>query len=170
MIFTQQVCDVCQIGTDRLRVQRVPPRRVMVVERVEPIYNCGHWIPDQIALAGGVDMLSNPGGHSMVTDFERVRQYDSKVLVIAPCGFDVDRAAAEVEPLARREGFAGLSAWQSGQVYLADADLVTRPSTPLVDGIELLAALFHPALFAVPERLRESVRAVTPEMVRQVRT
>jgi hypothetical protein len=53
------------------------------------IYNCGHWIPYQIAIAGGVDMLSDPSGYSIVTDWNKVVQYNPEVLVLAPCGFDV---------------------------------------------------------------------------------
>jgi iron complex transport system substrate-binding protein len=146
--------------TDVLRQHRAAPRRVMVMEWLDPIYNCGHWIPDQIALAGGVDMLSNPGGYSVITPWEKVVQYNPEVLVIAPCGFHVERARQEVHLLTQRPGWQDLTAVQSGAVYLADADLFTRPSTTLVDGIELLAVLFHPMLFQLPEQHRDKVLQV----------
>jgi iron complex transport system substrate-binding protein len=219
VIFTQHVCDVCQIGTsyveraiyqldpqpqvvplvprrladvfenaqtiasslghperghaliaalegrlarvtDQLRAAFAVPRRVMVMEWLDPIYNCGHWIPDQIALAGGVDMLSNPGGYSIVTPWEKVIQYNPEVLVLAPCGFHVSRARAELDRITERPGFREMVAVQRGEVYLADADLFTRPSTTLVDGIELLAALFHPHLFTIPAALVDKVMPV----------
>jgi iron complex transport system substrate-binding protein len=59
---TQHILDV-------LRVHSMPLKRVMLMEWIEPIYNCGHWIPFQIAQAGGIDMLSNPGGDSIVTQW-----------------------------------------------------------------------------------------------------
>src|SRR5688572_14481473 len=71
---------------DDLRRHRAPLKRVMLMEWIEPVYNCGHWIPFQIAYAGGVDMLSNPGGDSVVTYWEKIVRYNPEVLVIAPCG------------------------------------------------------------------------------------
>ena len=216
VIFTQDVCDVCQIGTsyamraisklekqpqiipliprnlndvfqnaitiaqamereeaayslltklqkrmnsmlDTLRQKGAPLRRVMVMEWIDPVYNCGHWIPYQIAKAGGVDMLSNPSGYSIITSWEKVRSYDPEVIVIAPCGFDITRTAEEAGTLTARPGWNKLSAVRNDRVFIADANLFTRPSTSLVDGIELLAALFHPKLFEVPEKLSSRV-------------
>lgn len=137
-----------------LRENNVPLKRVMVMEWLDPIYNCGHWIPYQIAQAGGVDMLSNPSGYSIVTDWERILQYNPEVLVVAPCGFEVHRSGQEIEALTKLEGWESLKAVQNNAVFLADADLFTQPSTTVVDGIELLAALFHPALFEIPSKLK----------------
>ncbi|HTL99477.1 MAG TPA: ABC transporter substrate-binding protein [Holophagaceae bacterium] len=221
LVFTQHVCDVCQIGTseveraifglpkvprvvplvprrfddvvenaltiarelgdepagdrfvaacqarvgavvDRLRAHRLPMRRALVLEWMDPLYNCGHWIPDQIALAGGCDALSNPAGYSVPLEWERLRRYDPEVLVAAPCGFHVARAERELDRLTRLEGWEDLQSVRSGRAFLADADLFTQPSLGgLVDGVELLAALFHPGHFEVPPRLREKVRPVS---------
>jgi iron complex transport system substrate-binding protein len=139
---------------DTLRKNNAPLKRVMVMEWLDPIYNCGHWIPYQISQAGGVDMLSNPSGYSIVTDWERILLYNPEVLVVAPCGFDVSRSGQEIEALTKLEGWETLKAVQNNAVFLADADLFTQPSTTVVDGIELLAALFHPDLFEVPSKLK----------------
>ncbi|HWZ21612.1 MAG TPA: ABC transporter substrate-binding protein [Cytophagaceae bacterium] len=138
---------------DTLRKYNAPLRRVMVMEWIDPIYNCGHWIPYQVAQAGGVDMLSNPSGYSIVTPWEKVRLYNPEVLVVAPCGFNVNRAAKEIEILYSKEGWNDLGAVKNREVYIVDAEFFTQPSTTLVDGIELLAALFHPTLFQVPQKL-----------------
>lgn len=137
---------------DTLRAHRAPLKRVMVMEWIDPIYNCGHWIPDQIAQAGGVDMLANPAGYSIVTPWEKVALYDPEVLVVAPCGFDIEKSTQEISQLNTREGWNELLAVKNNAVYIADANLFTCPSTYLVDGIELLASLFHPALFSFEER------------------
>jgi iron complex transport system substrate-binding protein len=140
---------------DKLRQFRMPMKRVALLEWIKPIYNCGHWIPFQIAQAGGIDMLSNPAGDSIVTSWEKIVKYDPEILVIAPCGFETKRASQEMHLLTERAGWDHLKAVQTEQVYLADYDLFTQPSaSTLVDGIELLAALFHPKLFEVPERLQ----------------
>lgn len=139
---------------DTLRQNNAPLKRVMVLEWLDPIYNCGHWIPYQISQAGGVDMLSNPSGYSIVTEWDRILRYNPEVLVVAPCGFDVNRSGQEIEALTKLEGWNDLKAVQNKAVFLADADLFTQPSTTVVDGIELLAALFHPTLFEVPTKLK----------------
>ena len=139
---------------DTLRKNNAPLKRVMVLEWLDPIYNCGHWIPYQISQAGGVDMLSNPSGYSIVTDWERILLYNPEVLVVAPCGFEVSRSGREIEELTKLDGWETLKAVQNNAVFLADADLFTQPSTTVVDGIELLAALFHPDLFEVPSTLK----------------
>jgi iron complex transport system substrate-binding protein len=141
---------------DSLRKSNAPLRRVMVMEWLDPIYNCGHWIPYQISQAGGVDMLSNPSGYSIVTPWDKVRQYNPEVFVVAPCGFNVKRAEKEVEILSSKEGWNDLLAVKNDEAYLADAEYFTQPGTKLVDGIELLAALFHPAIFKVPQKLNHS--------------
>jgi len=138
---------------DTLRENNAPLRRVMVMEWLDPIYNCGHWIPYQISQAGGVDMLSNPAGYSIITPWEKVKQYNPEVLVIAPCGFNVKRSSEEIRILAAKNGWNDLLSVKNKEVYLANAELFTQPGTTLVDGIELLAALFHPTLFEVPVKL-----------------
>jgi len=133
---------------DTLRINRMPLKRVMVMEWMEPVYNCGHWIPFQIAQAGGIDMLSNPAGDSIVTPWEKIVRYNPEVLVIAPCGFEIKRSVEELHLLANKKDWNQLLAVQKNQVYVADYDLFTQPSaSTLVDGIEMLAALFHPELF-----------------------
>jgi iron complex transport system substrate-binding protein len=140
--------------TDSLRKNNSTLRRVMIMEWLDPIYNCGHWIPYQIAQAGGVDMLSNPSGYSFITSWEKVLQYNPEVLVIAPCGFTAERTVEEVHVLTSKPGWNDLFAFKNGAIYFADADLFTQPGATLVDGIELLAALFHPGIFQAPEKLK----------------
>src|SRR5215831_3662391 len=136
---------------DTLRLHKAPLKRVMLMEWIEPVYNCGHWIPYQVAFAGGVDMLSNPGGDSIVTYWDKIVKYDPEVLVVAPCGFETKRSLEEIHLLTERKEWADLSAVRNGSVFIADFDLFTQPSAgTLTDGIELLAALFHPSLFKMP--------------------
>lgn len=140
---------------DKLRLNKMPLKRVMLMEWIEPIYNCGHWIPFQIAQAGGIDMLSNPAGDSIVTSWEKIVKYNPEVIVIAPCGFHINRALEEMHLLTNKHGWQEIEAVRSKQVYLADYDLFTQPSaSTLVDGIELLAALFHPSIFQIPIQLK----------------
>ena len=154
---------------DTLRGHRMPLTRVSLLEWIAPIYNCGHWIPFQIAQAGGIDMLSNPGGDSIVTPWDKIVRNDPEVLVIAPCGFDTRRALEEIHLLRLKEGWSSLTAVRTGRVYVCDFDLFTQPSaSTLTDGIRLLSALFHPALFSIPPHLAhkcvEAIHTIQPTL------
>jgi iron complex transport system substrate-binding protein len=139
---------------DKLRANRAPLKRVMLMEWIEPVYNCGHWIPFQIAAAGGVDMLSNPAGDSIVTPWEKILKYNPEVLVIAPCGFDVNRSREEMSLITDKIGWTELAAVRQNQVYIADFDMFTQPSVgTLVEGIEALACMFHPEIFKADDHI-----------------
>ena len=100
-------------------------------------------------------MLSNPGGDSIVTQWDKIVKYNPEVLVIAPCGFTIARIRQEIQLLTLRKEWRQLAAVQNDSVFLADYDLFTQPSAgTLTDGIELLAALFHPQVFSVPAHLQ----------------
>ena len=146
---------------DTLRQHKMPLKPVLLMEWIDPVYNCGHWIPYQVALAGGTDMLGNPGGDSIVTSWNRILKYDPEVLIIAPCGFETARSLEETHLLAQNPGWHSLRAVQSKQVYVLDYDLFTQPSaSTLTDGIELLAALFHPGLFSIPSHLQHKFTSI----------
>ena len=151
---------------DTLRQHQAPLKRVLLMEWIEPIYNCGHWIPFQIAQAGGIDMLSNPAGDSIVTAWDKIIKYNPEVLVIAPCGFHIERAKEEMQLLTQKPGWDQLEAVKTNQTYLADFDLFTQPSaSTLVDGVELLAGLFHPGIFSVPIQLQNKYHHYTANKI-----
>jgi iron complex transport system substrate-binding protein len=151
---------------DTLRQDKMPMKRVSLLEWIEPMYNCGHWIPFQIAQAGGIDMLSNPGGDSVVISWDRIQRYDPEIMIVAPCGFYIDRAAEELHLLTAKQGWSAIRAVQTDRVFLCDFDLFTQPSaSTVVDGIELLAALFHPHLFSIPERLAHKTASLASALL-----
>jgi iron complex transport system substrate-binding protein len=110
---------------------------VAVVEWVDPPFTAGHWVPDLVMAAGGRPVAAHPGGRSMQVGWDRIAAARPEVIVVAPCGFHLDGAAAQAELVVRR--LAGI------QVWAIDADgLVVRPGPRLVDGVEALAAILHP--------------------------
>lgn len=140
---------------DNLWKHRAMPKRVMLMEWIQPIYNCGHWIPHQIAYAGGTDMLANPSGDSIVTPWDKIVKYDPEILVIAPCGFTITRTMEEMHLLTQKPGWETLKAVKNNKVFLANFELFTQSSAgTLVDGIELLAGLFHPDINSIPTQLQ----------------
>jgi iron complex transport system substrate-binding protein len=146
---------------ETLKAAQAPRPRVAVIEWGEPIYAAGHWVPEMIKRAGGVDVLATPGEHSVVKSLEEVRAADPEILLIAPCGYDLPRAAREAERL------LALPEWQwarERQVWALDANaFASRPGPRLVDGIEVMARLFNPQLFspldaAFAQRIAPAVR------------
>lgn len=128
--------------------RRLEKRRVFFVEWYDPIFASGHWVPEMILMAGGIDALASVGGASKKIDWERVVEYDPEVLVLAPCGFGLDRTLADLALLTRRVGWDELSAVRAGRVYAADgSSYFSRPGPRLVDGLEILAKMIHPEFF-----------------------
>ncbi len=128
-----------------LKAARAPRPRVAVIEWGDPLYAAGHWVPEMVRRAGGIDVLAKPGAHSVIVDLEAVRAADPEVIVIAPCGFDLARAVAEGERLLAQPEWA----WAADRrVFAVDANaFASRPGPRLVDGIEVFARLFNPSLF-----------------------
>ena len=143
----------------RERIDRVTARTATAAERpatfclewADPLYVAGHWIPEMVEMAGGIDGLGGKGKPSVPIEWERVVSYAPEVVILMPCGFDVERAVREMPLLTRLPGWLDLPAVQRGQVYAVNATAYFSRSGPrLVDGLELLAKILHPELFPGP--------------------
>ena len=130
---------------ETLKAARAPRPRVAVIEWLDPLFVAGHWSPELVRRAGGVNVLAQSGAHSVQIDVDAVRAAAPEVLLFAPCGFDVDRAARETEALLQREEWR----WSSGcSRWALDGNALTsRPGPRLVDAIEVMAGIFAPDLF-----------------------
>jgi iron complex transport system substrate-binding protein len=121
--------------------------RVACLEWLDPLYNAGHWVPEMVAYAGGVDVLSRPGAPSAQITWDQVLAAQPDVLVLMPCGFSIARIHQELDRLTSRPGWNDLPAVRRGRVFLVEASAYfNRPGPRLIDGVEILAACFHPAL------------------------
>ena len=130
---------------ETLKAVRAPRPRVAVIEWLEPLFVAGHWSPELVRRAGGVDVLAQPGAHSVQIDVDAVHAAAPEVLLFAPCGFDVDRAAREARALLAREEWQWASACAC---WALDGNALTsRPGPRLVDAIEVMAGIFAPDLF-----------------------
>lgn len=133
------------------RVAGRPRPRVACIEWLDPLFKGGHWVPEQVALAGGVDVLAEPGERGVSIEWDEIVAARPDVLVLMPCGFDTRRAADEAGAVTGRAGFADLPAARTGRVYATDGGAYfSRPGPRLVDGVEILAALLHPDAFPPP--------------------
>ena len=119
--------------------------RVTALEWLDPVFVGGHWVPEMVELAGGDDVLGAPGERSRTTDWAELEAARPQVVVSMPCGYEARQAADET--LRHAERLAALGA----RVIAVDAAAYfSRPGPRLVDGIELLAWLFHPDRVAAP--------------------
>jgi iron complex transport system substrate-binding protein len=128
-------------------VEGADPVSVAALEWLEPVYIGGHWVPQMIEMAGGIDALGMPGEKSRVGSWEELAGAQPEVVVCMPCGYDAARAAEEAEAYGSR--LAALGARQV--VAVNAAAYFSRPGPRLVDGIELLAHLLHPDRASEPE-------------------
>ncbi|MGH7642653.1 MAG: cobalamin-binding protein [Candidatus Dormibacteria bacterium] len=125
--------------------------RVVCLEWLDPLMVAGHWVPDQVDAAGGIDGLGEPGGRSRVVSPDEVIAAQPEVILSMPCGFRLDESASQIQALAEFPGWAKLPAVQSGQVYALDGSwYFNRPGPRIVDGIEMLARIFHPDAWRGP--------------------
>jgi iron complex transport system substrate-binding protein len=120
--------------------------RVFFAEWVDPVYCAGHWVPEMIAFAGGNDPLARAGADSVRVQWDDVIAAAPEVIIVAPCGYACADAAAQLPILAERPGWSSLPAVRSGRVFAVNANAYfARPGPRLVEGVELLAHLLHPA-------------------------
>ncbi|HEU5169560.1 MAG TPA: ABC transporter substrate-binding protein [Gemmatimonadales bacterium] len=137
----------------RTRVERVRARsarltrrpRVGFLEWVDPLMCGGHWNPELVALAGGEDGIGRAGEPSRTIEWRELTAWRPEVLIVACCGFTVERSRREVAVLRERPGFRELPCARSGRIQVFDgAGLFSRPGPALVDSLELLAGVLHP--------------------------
>jgi iron complex transport system substrate-binding protein len=123
--------------------------RVLHLEWVEPLMCGGHWIPEMVELAGGVNCFGQKDRGSFRLEWPEIVASQPEVIIVMPCGFTVERARQDVPVLAAQAGWAALPAVQHGRVYVVDAGAYTSRSGPrLVQGLEIFAEMIHPELFS----------------------
>jgi iron complex transport system substrate-binding protein len=140
-----------RIDRVRLAVRRAPRPRVAALEWLDPPYVAGHWTPQLIDYAGGVDLLGFAGENSEQRSWEDVAASQPDVVIVMPCGYDAQIAHREAEM--HHDELAALGA---GKVVAVDASAYfSRPGPRIVDGLELLASILHPEL--VPDAPGEAL-------------
>ena len=131
------------------RTRALPHPAVVCLEWIDPVFAMGNWGPELVDLAGGASALGTPGAHSVGISWDAVRKVDPEVLVVAPCGFGLERATTEMHLFAERPGWRDLRAVRSGRVFVADGNLYFNRSGPsLFETPEILAEMIHPHHFS----------------------
>jgi iron complex transport system substrate-binding protein len=131
------------------RSRTLPERpAVACVEWVDPLMAAGNWVPELVEMAGGLNRFGSPGKHSPWMTWEQLRDADPDVIIVMPCGFDIERSRCEMPALAERTDWPGLRAVRNRRVYLVDGNqYFNRPGPRLADSLEILAEILHPSVF-----------------------
>lgn len=122
--------------------------RLMFIEWIAPPMAGGNWMPELIDLAGGEPLFADAGKPSPWVDWEDIAAADPEALLVAPCGFELERVAAEMPTLQALPGWAELKAVRAGRVAIADGNaFFNRPGPRLVESAEIVAEFLHPDVF-----------------------
>ena len=135
------------------RAADLAPKRVLTVEWTDPPMTAGNWVPELVAAAGGIDTLGAEGRNSPTVDIEAVQAADPDAIVLMPCGYDLARTVTDGRALLADPAWAGLRAARAGSVYATDGNaFFNRPGPRLVESLEILAEILHPAAFSFGHR------------------
>jgi iron complex transport system substrate-binding protein len=137
---------------------------VAAIEWIEPLMAAGNWVPELVALAGGKNLFGEAGRHSPWMEWPALVAADPDIILVLPCGFDIERGAREMTTLTARPEWSGLRAVRSDRVFVLDGNqYFNRPGPRLADSLEILAELLHPEAFPARHagtgwiRLRQTV-------------
>ncbi len=159
-------CAEALIGALTARVEAVVARaarlerpRVALLEWLDPPFSCGHWSPELVRLAGGVEGLGQEGRPSRTLRWDDVLAWKPEVVFIACCGFSVERTLCDLPLVRFAPGWQDLAAVRAGRVYVTDGShYFSRPGPRLVDSLEILAHTLHPEVHPLPAGLPPPVR------------
>lgn len=122
--------------------------KVVCLEWIDPIYICGHWVPQMVRIAGAINGISKVGERSCKIDFSQITQFDPDIIILLPCGFDLRKVFQEYGSLQKNNQWQSLRAVQNGMVFAVDAlSYFSRPGPSIITGIEILAKIINPESF-----------------------
>lgn len=145
--------------------QKIVQPRVLCIEWLDPLFTAGHWVPQMVELAGGINGISATGDQSRRMEMDEIVKFDPDIIVLMPCGFDVNRTIQEYEKLADKEKWRSLKAVKQGQVYAVNAnEYFSKPGPRTVIGLEILAKIINPDTFKDLQIPKNSIRKIDSEL------
>lgn len=136
--------------------------KVLALEWLDPFFTSGHWVPEMIEIAGGINQVSYKGEHSRRMKFEEIEQSDPDLIVLMPCGFDTNRTVLEYKKTLQSDPkWNKLRAVKDQSVFAVDANsYFSKPSLRTITGIEILAKIIHPEIFSNEKNSEESFKQI----------
>jgi iron complex transport system substrate-binding protein len=138
-----------RIAAIAAQVRPLPARpTVACIEWIDPLMAAGNWMPELVAIAGGVNLFGLAGQHSPWMTWEELCASDPDVIFVSPCGFDIARTRQDMPALTQQPEWSHLRAVRNGHVYLGDGNqYFNRPGPRLVESLEILTEILHPEAF-----------------------
>ncbi|MCY4496960.1 MAG: cobalamin-binding protein [Rhodospirillaceae bacterium] len=123
--------------------------RVVCIEWTDPLMAAGNWIPEFVEAAGGENLFGDAGEHSPWLEWEALLDADPDVIVLMPCGYDLDRTREEADLFSEHTRWLSLRAVREGRAYVTDGNAYfNRPGPRLKDSLEMMAEMLHPECFS----------------------
>ena len=139
----QKRIDEVRSSSSMIEVKQKP--KVLCVEWIDPLFTAGHWVPQIVEYAGGINGLSSTGEPSRRMDIDEAMQLNPDIIVLMPCGFDIEQTFKELPVIASNEKWKSLQAVKNGNVYAVNANAYfSKPGPRTVVGLEIMAKILHP--------------------------
>ncbi len=140
-------------------------KRVVLLEWIDPPFTCGHWSPELVRFAGGIEGIGREGEPSRTMAWDELLRFDPEVLIIACCGFNTERTLLDVPILCGSPHFDQLTCVRAGNVFVIDGNAYfSRPGPRLVESLEILANVLHPDVHPLPSALLPPRRLTKREL------
>lgn len=150
---------VCALTESHIKKAQYP--KVAFLEWIDPPFNAGHWTPELIEMAGGIDCLGNKHQPSQTTLWEHIIEVQPDVMFVACCGFSMERAIQDLPILQANEGWEDMPCVKRNRVYFSDGNAYfNRPGPRLVDSLEIIANALHPDVHILGMNLPPAIRVL----------
>jgi len=138
--------------------------KVMCIEWLDPLFSAGHWVPQMVEIAGGINGISATGDKSRKMQIDEIIQFDPDIIILMPCGFDVSRTILEYEKLSEDKQWKKIKTVSRGEVYAVNAnEYFSKPGPRTVTGLEILAKIIHPDTFRNLQVPKQSIQKIDSE-------
>jgi len=163
----QQAQDL--VATLRARIKdikdtsKISRPKVLCIEWLDPLFTAGHWVPQMVEIAGGINGISSTGQQSRLMDIDEAVKFEPDIIILMPCGFDVSRTISEYEMLSKDRKWSSIPAVRQGNLYAVNAnEYFSKPGPRTITGIEILSKITHPDIFKDIQIPQDSVKKITP--------
>src|SRR5579872_869883 len=148
-------------------IQHIPKGarpKILCIEWLDPLFTAGHWVPQMVEIAGGINGISSTGDQSRRMELNEAVKFDPDIIILMPCGFDVKRTLQEYEKIADKEKWRSMRAVKQGEVYAVNAnEYFSKPGPRTIIGLEILAKIIHPDTFRDLQVPKQSIQKIDAE-------
>ena len=121
-----------------------PELTVAAIEWIDPLMAAGNWVPELIEIAGGINLFGEAGKHSPWMEYKDLIEKDPQIIIIMPCGYNIQKSSFEIDSLIKQKGWQKINAVRNDKVYITDGNqYFNRPGPRIIESLEILIEIFH---------------------------